>query len=103
MTLGPVAVTVDADSQAWRNYQGGIIRSYSCYSQIGHAVLAIGYGNDPVQGDYVTIKNSWGTTWGEAGFVRISLSQMYHAKGICGVLNDGYYATVTDPVKTKYN
>ena len=32
LTLGPVAVTVDADSQAWRNYETGVINSYSCYS-----------------------------------------------------------------------
>ena len=102
LTLGPVAVTVDADSQVFRNYRGGVIKSAACYSEIGHAVLAIGYGVDAYDGEYITIKNSWGTDWGEDGFVRISLSQMYHAKGICGVLNSGDYATVINPVRAKY-
>jgi len=45
----------------------------NCGTEIGHAVTAVGYGNDGVD-DYITIKNSWGTTWGEDGFGRILLS-----------------------------
>lgn len=33
---------------------------------INHAVLAVGYGKD-----YVKVKNSWNTTWGEEGYIRL--------------------------------
>ena len=37
-----------------------------------HAVLLVGYGTDPIGGDYWLIKNSWGPHWGENGFARMS-------------------------------
>eukprot|EP00971_Amphidinium_carterae_P010795 213102-Amphidinium_carterae.1 len=43
-------------------------------SVINHAVLAVGYGSEAVHGDMVnfwTIQNSWGTRWGEAGYIRL--------------------------------
>merc|ERR1712066_885785 len=36
---------------------------------MGHAVIAVGYGTDGV--DYFKIRNSWGTSWGEAGYIRL--------------------------------
>ena len=74
LNYGPVSVSVDADSALFRDYRGGVITSPACGTNVGHAVLAVGYGTDPRLGDYVTIKNSWGSTWGEFGFVKISLS-----------------------------
>jgi C1A family cysteine protease len=95
LTKGPVAVSVQADKQVFRHYTGGIIEFPTCGDKIGHAVLAIGYGNDPkTRDDYVIIKNSWGRTWGEDGFGRISLTSKHGSKGICGVLTEGYYASM---------
>ena len=51
---------------------------------MGHAVLAIGYDNDPLYGDYVIIKNSHGRHWGEFGYARISLTKDYGYKGFVG-------------------
>jgi xylem cysteine proteinase len=45
----------------------------TCGEKVGHAVTAIGYGSEGGE-DYVIIKNSWGTSWGERGFGKISLS-----------------------------
>jgi C1A family cysteine protease len=65
---------------------------------VGHAVLAVGYGIDDESGvEYVTIKNSWGTTWGDNGFGKISLSNEYSKNGICGVLTDGFWVQVVAP------
>jgi len=60
LVLGPVGVSVAADAEVFRHYSGGIIDASSCGTDIGHAVLAVGYGTDSIKGDYVYIKNSWG-------------------------------------------
>ena len=64
-----------------------------CGNNLGHAVLAIGYDNDPLYGDYVIIKNSHGRHWGELGYARISLTKDYGYKGVCGVLRESYYGS----------
>jgi len=90
---GPVAVSVDASDDFFRNYEGGIIDWQTCGTRVGHTVLAIGYGIEDGH-EYVIIKNSWGTDWGAMGFARISLSKEYGRLGICGILSEGgYYAT----------
>ena len=60
----PISVTVDASN--WGSYRGGVFGS--CGSGINHAVLLVGAAAD---GSW-KIKNSWGTGWGEAGFIRLS-------------------------------
>jgi len=59
----PVSVTVDATN--WNKYQSGVFNN--CAASINHAVLLVGATDA-----YWKIKNSWGTGWGESGFIRIS-------------------------------
>ena len=73
----PVAVLVDATT--WSSYSGGVMSSSGCGTQVNHAVLAVGY--DTLNG-VIKIKNSWGNTWGEAGYIRISMTT---GPGTCGV------------------
>ena len=41
---------------------------------INHSVLTIGYGTDSTTGfEYFLIKNSWGASWGELGFMRLKI------------------------------
>lgn len=66
-TKGPIAVAVDATS--WQTYNGGIMTD--CESdQIDHGVLVVGYG---LSGStkYWIVKNSWASSWGEAGYIRV--------------------------------
>jgi len=66
-TGGPIAIAVDATS--WQTYQGGILTD--CESdQIDHGVLLVGYG---LSGStkYWIVKNSWASTWGENGYIRV--------------------------------
>ena len=59
----PISVTVDATN--WSKYSGGVFSN--CAASINHAVLLVG-----IVGGNWKIKNSWGKTWGESGFIRIS-------------------------------
>jgi C1A family cysteine protease len=60
---GPVPIAIDAT--AWQTYQGGIMDNCGGF-QMDHAVLAVG-----VTPDYWIVKNSWGTSWGESGYIRL--------------------------------
>jgi cathepsin L len=69
-TVGPVSVAVNANI-GWQLYGGGIFHSLLCnLEQVNHGVLVAGYGVDG--GDYWLIKNSWGESWGEQGYIRLS-------------------------------
>jgi len=46
-------------------YQRGILGAECTYSQLDHGVTVIGWGTDRVDGEFVTVRNSWGTGWGE--------------------------------------
>jgi C1A family cysteine protease len=71
ITSGPVSVTVDADN-SWQSYRSGVLsKSCGVFGQIDHAVIAVGYDTSA---DTFKIRNSWGASWGEAGYVRISNS-----------------------------
>lgn len=64
---GAIAVAVDA--AGFGSYRSGIFTGY-CGGQINHAVVIVGYGNANGH-DYWLIRNSWGASWGEAGYIRI--------------------------------
>lgn len=51
-----------------------------CGNDINHGVTAVGYGTAPDGTDYWVIKNSWGTGWGENGYVR-----MERGEDLCGI------------------
>ncbi|KAF8821120.1 cathepsin CPL, partial [Cardiosporidium cionae] len=71
-TRGPASVAVDGGGQAFRFYNDGIL-DIPCGDALDHAVLAVGYGTDESSGeDYWIVKNSWGTGWGENGYIRIA-------------------------------
>ncbi|GMS83579.1 hypothetical protein PENTCL1PPCAC_5754, partial [Pristionchus entomophagus] len=82
-TIGPISVSIDASSRAFASYASGIYDDSACdKTKHNHAVLIVGYGSDQEQGDYWIVKNSWGTAWGEGGYVNIA-----RGKNQCGIAN----------------
>merc|ERR1719272_1151662 len=67
----PVSVAIEADKMVFQHYTGGILTSSACGSSLDHGVLAVGYGTDNGQ-KYWKVKNSWGTSFGEDGYIRIA-------------------------------
>lgn len=65
---GPVVVS--ADATPWRMYAGGVFDNCGRDAVVNHAVLLMGYGQAP-EGKFWLIRNSWGRSWGERGFIRL--------------------------------
>jgi C1A family cysteine protease len=85
---GPVSVAVEADQAAWQFYSSGVLDDPSCGENLDHGVLLIGYGTD-AGADYWIVKNSWGTSWGESGYIRL-----VRDKDQCGIALAASYPVV---------
>lgn len=86
--IGPVSVAIEADQMAFQFYSGGVL-SAGCGTNLDHGVLVTGYGTDSASGlDYWNVKNSWGGSWGEAGYIRI-----VRGKNMCGINIEPSYPT----------
>jgi len=89
----PIAVAIEADTRYFQSYSGGILTSTSCGTNLDHGVLVVGYGTENGI-DYWLVKNSWGTTWGDKGYVKIARSSSTNDAGICGIAMDPSFPTV---------
>uniref|UniRef100_A0A0E0EQK4 Peptidase C1A papain C-terminal domain-containing protein n=1 Tax=Oryza meridionalis TaxID=40149 RepID=A0A0E0EQK4_9ORYZ len=78
----PVSVAITAGGFRFKQYQNGVFMADHCDDDLhlNHEVTVVGYGVD--DGDYWLIKNSWGTGWGEQGYMRLQKDQ--RACGIVG-------------------
>ena len=72
--LSSRVISVAVDATNWSKYSSGIFNN--CAASLNHAVLLVG-----VSGTYWKIKNSWGTSWGESGYIRLTLGNT------CGLCN----------------
>ena len=77
----PLAVSIEADKLVFQTYKTGVMSSTKCGTTLDHAVLAVGYGTEDGQ-DYWLVKNSWNTTWGDQGYIKLAIVD---GEGICGV------------------
>jgi cathepsin L len=89
----PVSIAIEADQGSFQFYSGGVMTA-GCGVNLDHGVLVVGYGADAGQ-DYWKVKNSWGASWGEAGYIRLgrdpAMKKFNGNKGQCGIYMDPSY------------
>lgn len=84
-TQGPLSVCVNAES--WNSYYGGVL-SGKCsgkYNALDHCVQLVGY-DTTASTPYWKVRNSWGTSWGEKGFIRLPMGE-----NSCGIADEAMY------------
>ena len=86
VSKAPVSVAVEADSAVFQMYKTGVVDSTACGTSLNHGVLAVGY-----TADYWIVKNSWGASWGDNGYVKIAYKES--GAGICGINQAASYPT----------
>jgi C1A family cysteine protease len=87
-TQGVISIAVNA-AHHWQLYSGGILDvSFLCNpDDLDHGVAVVGYGTEDK--DYWIVRNSWGPTWGEEGYIRL-----VRGKNMCGVATQPSYPTM---------
>jgi len=96
LAMQPISVAIQANQFVFQFYKGGVLTDDSCGSagQLDHGVLAVGYGSDiKTNHPYFLIKNSWGPSWGEDGYIRLSRKSK-NQYGMCAVLKMASYPEV---------
>ena len=68
LSSGPISIAVYVNGN-FQRYRSGIFSDNTCTRQVNHGVILTG-----AQDGYFNLRNSWGTSWGERGYMRISRS-----------------------------
>ena len=91
-------MAIDVTEENFMLYKDGVFVDKNCENNensLNHGVLAVGYGSEVVKDkkmDYWIVKNSWGTRWGEEGYIRMARNM----DNMCGIATAASYPLVKD-------
>lgn len=91
VTHQPISVAIDASGAAMQFYSSGIFTG-DCGTELDHGVTAVGYGITAQGTKYWLVKNSWGNSWGEDGYIRMERDTRAK-EGLCGIAKEASYPT----------
>jgi hypothetical protein len=78
--LKPNAVSVNASSSVFQTYKSGVVTT-GCKTATNHAIVIVGYST-VTSPNYYIVRNSWGSGWGDNGYIKIGMAT---GAGICGI------------------
>ena len=85
----PVSIAIQADQKEFQLYTSGVFTGNG--TQLDHGVAAVGYGTQNGEDMYI-VKNSWGETWGDKGYILLGRGPQYNnGDGQCGMLLSASY------------
>lgn len=88
LSLQPVSIAIEADTKSFQLYKEGIYTDSGCGTNLDHGVALVGYDTNQ---KYFILRNSWGTGWGEKGYMRIGMTDS--GEGVCGLYMSPSYPT----------
>jgi len=91
VAMGPLSVAIEADQEAFQFYSSGVFSDPTCGTALDHGVLAVGYNATDAGQKYWIVKNSWGSSWGDNGYIMMARKS---GAGECGINMEASYPIV---------
>ncbi|CAN6449305.1 unnamed protein product [Victoria cruziana] len=91
VAVQPVSVAIEASGSAFQFYSEGVFTG-PCGTELDHGVAIVGYGTEADGTKYWIVKNSWGSGWGENGFIKMA-RETSKPDGLCGIALYAVYPT----------